>query len=142
VPGQQHPNTNQSLLSAKATLSLAETVQSSGDSTPNTDGCITNSEFARFSQILRFWILDFPIDQEEVFEDAYPIKLLAGVDIVLFLRELKLVRSGQINEEWLAALSNPGPPPSGAGKVNLRVNRLAPQGKLRRRNRISLHRAS
>ena len=47
--------------------------------------------------------------QEEVFEDAYPIKLLTGIDLVSFLRELKLVRNGQISEEWLAALSNPGP---------------------------------
>lgn len=43
--------------------------------------------------------------QEEVFEDAYPVKLFAGIGLVLFLRELKLVRNGQIKEEWLAALS-------------------------------------
>lgn len=47
--------------------------------------------------------------QEEVFEDAYPIKLFAGIDLVLFLRELKLVRHGQINEEWLAAVCNQSP---------------------------------
>ena len=43
--------------------------------------------------------------QEEVLEDAYPVKLFAGVDLVRFLRELKLVSDEQLNQEWLSAIS-------------------------------------
>jgi restriction endonuclease Mrr len=42
--------------------------------------------------------------QEEVFEDAYPVKLLAGVDLVRFLRELKLLVGEQLKGEWLEAV--------------------------------------
>jgi hypothetical protein len=42
--------------------------------------------------------------QEEVFEDAYPVKLFAGIDLVRFLRELKLLSDGAIKEEWLIAV--------------------------------------
>jgi hypothetical protein len=41
--------------------------------------------------------------QKEVFEDAYPVKLFAGVDLVRFLRELNLVSAGEVREEWLKA---------------------------------------
>ena len=43
--------------------------------------------------------------QEEVFEDAYPVRLFAGVDLVRFLRELKLLTGNQLNREWLATVS-------------------------------------
>lgn len=42
--------------------------------------------------------------QSEVLEDAYPIKLFAGADLVRFLRELKLVVGDQIRPEWLEAV--------------------------------------
>jgi HJR/Mrr/RecB family endonuclease len=42
--------------------------------------------------------------QEEVLEDAYPVKLFAGIDLVRFLRELKLLAGEQLREEWLAAV--------------------------------------
>jgi HJR/Mrr/RecB family endonuclease len=42
--------------------------------------------------------------QEEVIEDAYPVKLFAGIDLVRFLRELKLVAEDRLNEEWLSAI--------------------------------------
>jgi hypothetical protein len=43
--------------------------------------------------------------QEEVLEDAYPVKLFAGVDLLRFLRELKLIVDDHINQDWLAAVS-------------------------------------
>lgn len=46
--------------------------------------------------------------QEEVLEDAYPVKLFAGIDLVGFLRELKLVKGDQLNNEWLAAVFHDG----------------------------------
>ena len=42
--------------------------------------------------------------QEEVLEDAYPVKLFAGIDLVRFLRELKLLAGERLREEWLAAV--------------------------------------
>jgi hypothetical protein len=42
--------------------------------------------------------------QEEVLEDAYPVKLFSGVDLVRFLRELKLLTGEQLRREWLAAV--------------------------------------
>jgi hypothetical protein len=42
--------------------------------------------------------------QEEVLEDAYPVKLFAGIDLIRFLRELKLVSGERLREEWLAAI--------------------------------------
>jgi AspBHI-like restriction endonuclease/restriction endonuclease len=47
--------------------------------------------------------------QEEVFEDAYPVKLLSGIDLVGFLRELKLISGDNIRKEWLAAVFPEGP---------------------------------
>lgn len=40
--------------------------------------------------------------QEEVLEDGYPIRLYNGLDIINFLRELKLIDGSRINEAWLA----------------------------------------
>jgi Restriction endonuclease len=42
--------------------------------------------------------------QEEVLEDAYPVKLFAGIDIVRLLRELNLLAHERLREEWLAAV--------------------------------------
>jgi hypothetical protein len=47
--------------------------------------------------------------QEEVLEDAYPVKLFSGVDLVRFLRELKLITGEQLREEWLASVVQQGP---------------------------------
>lgn len=43
--------------------------------------------------------------QAEVLEDAYPIRLFSGIDLVLFLRELKLIGGGKIRQEWLDAVT-------------------------------------
>lgn len=47
--------------------------------------------------------------QEEVFEDAYPVKLFAAIDLVGFLRELKLIAGEDIRQEWLTAVLQEGP---------------------------------
>jgi hypothetical protein len=47
--------------------------------------------------------------QEEVNEDAYPVKHLAGIDLVGFLRELKLVTGDSIRKEWLTSVFPEGP---------------------------------
>jgi HJR/Mrr/RecB family endonuclease len=39
--------------------------------------------------------------QEEVFEDGYPVKLISGIDLVIFLRELRLVQNDKLSETWL-----------------------------------------
>ena len=40
--------------------------------------------------------------QKEVLEDAYPVKLFSGADLVRFFRELKLVTGDHLKEDWLA----------------------------------------
>jgi restriction endonuclease Mrr len=46
--------------------------------------------------------------QEEVLEDAYPVKLFAGADLIRFLKELKLIVDDHIRQGWLTAvLSHP-----------------------------------
>jgi Restriction endonuclease AspBHI N-terminal/Restriction endonuclease len=42
-----------------------------------------------------------PQAQEEVLEDKYPVRLYSGMDIINFLRELKLIDNGKIKEAWL-----------------------------------------
>ena len=42
--------------------------------------------------------------QEEVLEDAYPVKLFAGADLVRIFRELKLISGDHIRQDWLAAV--------------------------------------
>lgn len=44
--------------------------------------------------------------QEEVAEDAYPVRLFSGSDLVRFLRELKLITGTQISPAWLNAITN------------------------------------
>jgi hypothetical protein len=44
--------------------------------------------------------------QEEVLEDAYPVKLFSGADLVRFFRELKLVTGDHLREDWLAVALN------------------------------------
>jgi hypothetical protein len=39
--------------------------------------------------------------QEEVLEDGYPVRLYSGLDIINFLRELKLIDFDRIKESWL-----------------------------------------
>jgi HJR/Mrr/RecB family endonuclease len=43
--------------------------------------------------------------QEEVLEDGYPVKLYNGIDIVNFLRELRLIDGGQIKKDWLQTIT-------------------------------------
>jgi len=47
--------------------------------------------------------------QKEVLEDAYPISLFAGIDLVRFFRELKLIAAGQISQDWLKAVMGGSP---------------------------------
>lgn len=42
--------------------------------------------------------------QREVLEDEYPVRLYSGIDLVNFLRELRLVSKNRIKEEWLNSL--------------------------------------
>ena len=42
--------------------------------------------------------------QEEVLEDGYPVKLFSGIHLVYFLKELRLIRDGQIKVEWLNSI--------------------------------------
>src|SRR3954451_3208753 len=42
--------------------------------------------------------------QEEVLLDSYPVRLLSGIHLVSFLRELKLVEGTQIKAEWLESV--------------------------------------
>lgn len=44
--------------------------------------------------------------QEEVLEDAYPVKLLGGADLIRFFRELKLITVDHLREDWLVAALN------------------------------------
>jgi hypothetical protein len=40
--------------------------------------------------------------QDEIFQDGYPVRLFSGIDIVIFLRQLGLIRAkSTINQEWL-----------------------------------------
>lgn len=42
--------------------------------------------------------------QQEVLDDGYPVKLFSGDDLVLFMKELRLVDNGHIRKEWLDSL--------------------------------------
>jgi hypothetical protein len=42
--------------------------------------------------------------QEEVVEDSYPVKLFAAIDLIRFLRELKLLKGEHLKPEWLVAV--------------------------------------
>jgi Restriction endonuclease len=42
--------------------------------------------------------------QEEVLEDAYPVKLFADVDLILFFRELRLIVGDHLGQDWLTAV--------------------------------------
>ncbi len=43
--------------------------------------------------------------QKEVLKDGYPVKLFSGKDIVNILKELRLANNGEINQKWLASIS-------------------------------------
>jgi hypothetical protein len=49
-----------------------------------------------------------PQVQKEVLEDAYPIKLFAGADLIRFFRELKLIIDDHLRPDWLAAVLSDG----------------------------------
>lgn len=38
--------------------------------------------------------------QEEVLQDGYPIKMFSGNDLIVFLKELNLIRGNKISQEW------------------------------------------
>jgi restriction endonuclease Mrr len=42
--------------------------------------------------------------QEEVFEDGYPTKLVAGADLVRIMREMRIARGDEINAAWLRSV--------------------------------------
>lgn len=42
--------------------------------------------------------------QLEVLEDGYPIKLFAGIDIINFLKELRLINEGILKREWIESI--------------------------------------
>lgn len=44
--------------------------------------------------------------QEEILEDGYPVKLYSGIDLINFLKELRLIDSGQIKSEWIQEIIN------------------------------------
>lgn len=44
--------------------------------------------------------------QEEALKDAYPIKLYSGIDIINFLRDLRLIDNGKIKQEWLDVITS------------------------------------
>jgi HJR/Mrr/RecB family endonuclease len=43
--------------------------------------------------------------QQEVLEDGYPVKLFSGIDLVNFLKELRLVDKDKIRVEWLESVT-------------------------------------
>jgi hypothetical protein len=42
--------------------------------------------------------------QKEVLNDGYPIKLICGSDLIVIMKELRLISAGKINGAWLASL--------------------------------------
>lgn len=42
--------------------------------------------------------------QQEVLEDNYPVKLYSGIDVVNFIRELRLIENGEIKKDWLCEI--------------------------------------
>jgi hypothetical protein len=44
--------------------------------------------------------------QEEVLEDGYPVKLYSGIDLINFLKELRLIDNGEIKKEWMRTVLN------------------------------------
>jgi restriction endonuclease Mrr len=44
--------------------------------------------------------------QQEVLADAYPVKLIAGVDLVNFLKELRLISGTELRASWLTAMDD------------------------------------
>jgi len=44
--------------------------------------------------------------QREVLEDGYPVRLYSGIDLINFLRELRLLTNNSIKQEWLQTIIN------------------------------------
>ncbi|MFC1578969.1 restriction endonuclease [Pseudomonadota bacterium] len=42
--------------------------------------------------------------QREVLQDAYPVHLIAGIDLVMMLKHLRLVSRGKIRQDWLSVV--------------------------------------
>lgn len=42
--------------------------------------------------------------QKEVLQDGYPVKLFSGIDLINFLKELRLVKDGFVNSAWLETI--------------------------------------
>src|ERR1043166_3992046 len=39
--------------------------------------------------------------QAEVLSDAYPVRLISGLDLINMMRELRLVSAGRLNQAWI-----------------------------------------
>lgn len=44
--------------------------------------------------------------QEEILEDGYPVKLYSGIDLINFLKELRLIDNNRIKSEWIQEIIN------------------------------------
>lgn len=44
--------------------------------------------------------------QEETLEDNYPVRLYSGIDIINFLKELRLIDNGRIKQEWINMITH------------------------------------
>lgn len=44
--------------------------------------------------------------QEETLKDGYPVKLYSGIDLVNFLKELRLIDNGRIKQEWIDLITH------------------------------------
>ena len=49
--------------------------------------------------------------QQEVLNDAYPVRLICGTDLVAMMKELRLIKAGHISETWLSGLMEQDAPP-------------------------------
>lgn len=45
-----------------------------------------------------------PQAQREVLEDGYPVKLLAGGDLIRIMKELRLVQNGRLSRAWMTSV--------------------------------------
>ncbi len=43
--------------------------------------------------------------QNEVLQDGYPVRLFSGIDLINFLKELRLVENGLIKKGWLNSIT-------------------------------------
>jgi hypothetical protein len=63
--------------------------------------------------------------QEEVLEDQYPAKLVAGADLVRIMRETRVARGDSISPAWLRAVKQEV---AGVPELDLVAEEPAPYG--------------